>query len=223
MRRTGILLLLILLTSSCEKEIAMAKFRIELNGFDLQSSPGGEADDLPSFTHRLANGVVIFSNPDASYLFKTDIISEEGEGYFELPEGEYEMEFRIPEASMFGQEEGSFSVKPQTVLLTKETELLSVDVEPNCTLFLVYDENDQLNTGAYIIERHSYAYGAFTSYPLSSDTVAGLYYAYFTPDPEPEDPSVFLWFFNGQTGGKTGGIPTADLQLGYQYHILIIE
>ncbi len=222
MRNTGILLLMVILTTSCEKEVPMVKFRIELSGFVLEQASDAAAGDFPSFSHRLADGLVKFTSSSDSYTYNTKNLSEETY-FFELPEGDYQLEFKIPQASIYGQEQGSYAVRPQTVHLTEETGILRVEVESTCALFLVSDEFNQLDKGIYIIERHSYANGHFTSYPLSFDLASGLYYSYFTPDPVPEDPSAFLWFYKGEPGEEQGGIPTADLEIGLQYRILILE
>ncbi len=200
----------------------MVKFRIELSGFALEQASNAVAGDFPSFSHRLADGLVLFTSSADTYTYNTKDLSEEGY-YVELPEGDYQLEFKIPQASIYGQEQGSYMVRSQTVYLTEETDVLRVEVEPTCALFLVADESDHLENGIYIIERHSFANGHFTSYPLSFDSVSGLYYTYFTPDPVPEDPSAFLWFYKGEPGDEQGGISTADLEIGLQYRILILE
>ncbi len=180
------------------------------------------AGDFPSFSHRLADGLVIFTSSTDTYTYNTQNISEDGY-FFELTEGDYQLEFKIPQASIYGQEQGSYAVRPQTVHLTEETGILRVEVESTCALFLVSDEFNQLDKGIYIIERHSYANGHFTPYPLFLDSVSGLYYTYFTPDPVSEDPSAFLWFYEGEPGEEQGGISTVDLEIGLQYRILILE
>ena len=73
------------------------------------------------------------------------------------------------------------------------------------------------------MERHSYAYGYFIAYPMTRDTTSGLYYAYFTPDTVPNDPTAFLWFYGGMPGKEKGGMSTTGFKPGYRYFISVLE
>ena len=58
---------------------------------------------------------------------------------------------------------------------------------------------------------------------MARDSTSGLYYAYFTPDPVPADPSAFLWFYGERPALEEGGMPTTRFETGYQYFLKILE
>jgi hypothetical protein len=221
-KRVGIFLLLIMTLWSCEEEVPEVSFRIETDGFFLEEAFLGTADAFTSFSHKVSGGVVTFSSNNTTYKFNTDRKGME-EYLFQLPVGEYQLTFTIPQASLYGQERGSFTVHSGKVIINEQTESISVHVEANCAMFLVYDELSQLDKGIFMIEKHSFAHGYFRSYPLFTDSLSGSYYAYFTPDTVPSDPSAFLWFYDGETGIEEGGLTTKDLEIGYQYNIKILD
>lgn len=215
-------MLVIMTLPSCEEEVPEVSFRINAEGFTLEEAILDPADNFPSFSHKLSGGLVIFSNGGEDYVFT--LTSTGIDDYlFTLPVGEYSVDFRIAPASLYGQWGGSFMAEPVTVVVTESTEVITVPVEAKCAMFLVTDESDQLDDGIYIIERHSYAHGYFKSYPLLKDSATDMYYAYFTPDTVPDDPSAFLWFYEGEQGIEEGGLPTKDFEIGYQYNIMVLE
>jgi len=222
MKKAGIILLLAMALWSCEEEIPEVSIRIETEGFILQEAFIDNADVFPFFSHRVSGGRVTFSNNHNTYEFHTGVIGIE-EYLFQLPIGEYQLTFNIPQASLYGQEGGSFVANTGKVFIDELTEKISVDVEANCSMFLVYDELSQLDKGIFMIERHSFAHGYFWSYPLFTDSVSGAYYTYFTPDTVSSDPSAFLWFFEGRQGIEEGGLATKDFEIGYQYNIQILD
>lgn len=221
-KRAGILLLVIMTLWSCEEEVPEVSFRIETEGFFLEEAFLDTADAFPSFSHRVSGGIVTFSTNHTTYEFNT---GEKGieEYLYQLPIGEYQLTFTIPRASLYGQEGGSFVVNPGKVIINEQTETILVNVEANCSMFLVYDELNQLDKGVFMIERHSFAHGYFWSYPLFQDSLSGAYYTYFTPDTVPSDPSAFLWFYEGKQGIEEGGLTTKDFEIGYQYNIRILD
>jgi len=222
MKKAGIYFLVIMTLWSCEKEAPEVSFRIETEGFFLEEAFLDTANEFPSFSHKVSGGIVTFSKNSTTSEFNTGKIGIE-EFLFQLPVGEYQLTFTIPQASLYGQDGGSFTVNPGTVIITEQTEIISVEVEANCAMFLVYDELSQLDQGIFMIERHSFAKGYFWSYPLFPDSLSGSYYAYFTPDTVPSDPSAFLWFYEGEPGIEEGGLATKDLETGYQYNIRILD
>ena len=222
MRRVGLFLLVIMTLSSCEEEVPEVSFRIETEGFFLEEAFLDAADAFPSFSHRVSGGVVTFSENNTTYEFEIGSAGVE-EYLFRLPVGEYQMQFTIPHASLYGQKGGSFFAHPQKVFITEQTETISVQVEASCAMFLVYDEQSQLDEGIYMIEKHSFAHGYFKSYPLFPDSLSGSYYTYFTPDTVHSDPSAFLWFYKGTPGIEEGGLSTRDLEIGCQHNIRILD
>ena len=222
MRRVGLFFLVIMTLSSCEEEVPEVSFRIETEGFFLDEALLDTPDQFPSFSHRMSGGTVTFADNNNTYEFKTGSTGIE-EYLFRLPVGEYQIEFSIPPASLYGQEGGSFISHPKEVVITELTETISVRVEASCAMFLVYDESNQLDEGIYMIERHSFAYGYFWSYPLFPDSLSGSYFAYFTPDTAASDSSAFLWFYGGTPGVEEGGLSTIGLEIGYQYNIRILD
>lgn len=212
--------------SSCKKEEAIeVSFFIKTQGFILENSSALDVGDFATFSHRLSGGIVTFTGDRDSYKF--DLQGAGIEEYtFKLPVGLYQLDIRNPEASIYGQEDASFLTETSEIEIEVESDTLFIQVEANCCLVLVQDEGGQLEQGAFLIERHSYSDGYFTSYPMSVDTETGLYFAYFTPDPESSDPTAFLWFFEGLPGESDeseGGMPTHGFEKGYQYNINILE
>jgi len=222
MKKAGILILVILTLWSCEEEVQKVSFRIETNGFILTEAFVDKEEAFPSFPHRVSGGIVKFTNSHKTYEFRTGNTSIE-DFEFHLPEGTYLLTFEIPQASLYGQEGGSFIADPGYVNINALTKTIQLRVKANCSMFLVKDDLNQLEKGVYMIERHSYAYGHFWSYPLHTDTLSGLYYTYFTPDTVPSDPSAFLWFYGERPDIEEGGLTTKDFEIGYQYNISILE
>lgn len=213
----------VLALASCKKEeVIEVSFRIKAQGFSFENPLPGEKEAFPTFSHRLSGGFVTFTNTEKTYSIA---LHDKGieEYSFLLPVGSYEVYIRNPDASIYGQERGSFHMEKTNVEILVSTDTLIIQVVASCALVLVEDESGQLEEGAFMIERHSYAHGFFTSYPLSKDSLTGLYYTYFTPDPVSYNPSAFLWFYEESPGESEGGMPTFGFENGYQYHISILE
>lgn len=223
MKKTVILFLLAMLViTSCEEDLVTISFRIEPMGFFLDESQVDSTVLTSSFSHRFAGGYFTFTNNIHFYEFDTRRINIDAYD-FSLPAGEYLMECKVNPASLYGQSGASFIASPQYIVITDSTEAIHPEVESNCSIFLVNDPNDQLNEAPYMIERFAFSADFFQSYPLTLDTITGLYYAYFTPDPRPENPSAFLWFYKGKSGIETGGLSTVGLSSGKIYRIKILE
>jgi len=222
MKKAGFILLVILTLWSCEKAIPEVSFRIETQGFILQETILDTTDAFPSFTHRLSGGIVTFSNNRRTYEFITGN-SSIGDFEYRLPEGDYQLTFDIAPASLYGQEAGSFTALPLDVSIDAQTGIIPVHIESNCSMFLVSDEFGQLEQGVFMIERHAYAHGHFWPYPLSTDSISGLYFTYFTPDTVPSSPTAFLWLYGDTPGVEEGGMTTCDLEIGFQYNISILD
>ena len=221
MRKLLYFLLGLISILSCEKEIPEFEFRIKSTGFFLEDAFLHPEDSFPSFTHKLSGGNVTFIGENSSYEFRTGRISIE-EFPFSLPAGRYQIEFQIPEASRFGQKGGSFHAGLTSISITEVMDQeITVPVVANCALFLVDDERNQLDKGIFMIQR--YASGYFDSYPLTLDSVSGMYYAYFTPDTPGSNTSAFLWFYEGKPGIASGGLSTLDFENGYQYLIEVLD
>lgn len=222
MKKVVIFLLVMLAWTSCEKDVVTVSFRIEPVGFSLDESVMDTNGQDVSFSHRHAGGYITFSNAQRTYEF-TSRRTNTDDLIFNLPVGEYLMECSIEPASIYGQSGGSFSAPPQYIVISDTTEVIHPEVEANCSLFLVDDPDGQLNEAPSMLERFASGEGFFLSYPLTLDTITGLYYAYFTPDPQPENPSAFLWFYKGKPGVESGGLSTVKLSTGKIYRIRIIE
>lgn len=223
MKKNAFFFLLVLLTfSSCEEDVIEVSFRIEPVGFSLDESYVDTSSPPSSFSHRFAGGYFTFTNDNHFYEFDTRRIHIDAYD-FRLPVGEYLLECKVDPASIYGQSGGSFIAPPQYVVITDSTETIHPKVEANCSLFLVDDSDNQLNEAPYMIEKFAYGEGFFVSYPMTVDTVSGLYYAYFSPDPQPENPSAFVWFYKGKPDIETGGLSTVKLSTGKIYRIKIIE
>ena len=206
---------------SCEKDKPEFEFRIKSTGFFLEDAFLHSGDSFPSYTHKLSGGNVSFIGENSSYEFRTGNISIE-EFPFRLPAGRYQVEFQIDEASRFGQKGGSFLAERTSITVTEVMDQeITVPVAANCALFLVDDERNQLDKGIYMIQR--YASGYFESYPLTLDSISGMYYAYFTPDTPNSNTSAFLWFYEGNPGIASGGLSTLDFEKGYQYLIEVLD
>lgn len=223
MRKLLYFLVGLMIITSCEKEIPEVGFRIKSSGFFLEDGNLFPAANIPSFSHKLAGGIVSFTSDQSSFEFRTGRISIE-DFQFELPPGKYQMEFRIAEASLYGQKGGSFQAEPTSITVSEGMQPeVPVSVVANCALFLVNDELDELDKGIYMIERFASGEGYYSSYPLTLDTITSLYYAYFTPDSLPSNPSAYLWFYGRKPGNPSGGLPTLDFEKGYQYLIEVLE
>lgn len=222
MRKIAIILLLIMTLPACKEEVTEVSFRVKAKGFTLQDAILGPEDAFPQFSHTVSGGLFTFTN--GNKVFRFDLEDSFCEDYeFALPEGEYLLEIENPDASIYGQPAGSFTAEPGLVTITGMTDTIVITVEANCSMILVKDEHGHLEEGPYLIERHSYAYGYFKSYPFLKDSLTGLYYTYFTPDPEVSEPSAFLWFYGGKQGEEEGGLPTTGFEIGYQYLITVLE
>ena len=221
MRLFGIFVVGFLLFSSCKDEVQEVSFRLKAEGFVLVADTDPDRA-FGNFTHILHGGLIIFESEQQSYIFDLRGIAFE-DFTFQLPVGEYLVKTGNSPASIYGQKYAAFRSRPFSVLIDKQTDTLTVEIEADCALVLVRDEQMQLEHGAYMIERHSFAHGFFKSYPLTTDDTTGLYYAYFRPDTVPSDPSAFIWFYDGVPGASVGGIPTFDMQIGFQYQIRVLE
>lgn len=223
MRNLLYVLIGLLVLTSCEKDIPEIGFRIKSTGFFLENGGVSAEDHMPFFSHKLSGGIVSFTSEQNSYDFRTGKISVE-EYLFELPAGRYHMEFRIPDASLYGQKGGSFQAEPTEIIVSETMEPeINVSVQANCALLLVRDELQQLDHGISLIERFASGEGYFRSYPLTLDTISGLYYAYFTPDTATTNPSAYLWLYKGKPGVESGGLTTSYFEPGYQYLIKVLD
>lgn len=222
MRRVWLIPLVLLVLTSCREEVPEHPFRIKALGFELSDSLLHPLDSPPDFQHKLAGGVLTFLGAGDSHEFE---LGEQNLETFEfhLPEGAYRLEISVPGASLYGQERASYRAEPADVVIDGLTDTLRLHVTPTCALILVKDDDQQLDQGAFMIERHSYREDYFRSYPLGLDTLSGLYYTYLTPDTVPSDPSAFLWFYGRKYNGEEGGMPTAGLETGYRYLISVLE
>lgn len=209
---------LLALVSCGEEEVPDIAFHIRLGGFAMEQAEPGE---WPAFTHRLDGGVVYFVTEDN--YFEIDARKGIQDREFEVPAGDYGLVIKVSEASLYGQELAAFNILTHRVTIGPDTDTIEVEVEPACALVRVSDPRNSLSEEPYMIERHSYANGFFFSYPLTFDSLSGDYYAYFTPDPELEDPSAFLWFYEGMPGPEEGGIPTTGMEIGKQYRVNILQ
>ena len=209
-------------TTSCEKEIPALEFRIKTEGYFLENGELYPGETPPAFEHKVSGGLVTFTGEKSVYEFRTGKTSIE-EFPFRLPPGEYRVEFDVDEASLYGQKGGSFKAEPSIISITNHMDTARVKVEANSALILVRDELHQLDNGIYIIERFASAEGWFRSYPLILDTLAGCHYTYFTPDTSITNPSAYLWFYRGKPGIESGGLSTAQFELGYQYLINLLD
>lgn len=206
---------------ACEKETEIS-FVIKTEGFRLENGTGLKGENMPPFTHHILGGVVYFSGNQDVYRF--DLREENLETYvFSLPAGRYEVDFSMSPASAYGQDLGSFIAETEFIEIDEASDTLLVRVNPNCSLFLVDDRNLELENGAFMIKRHSYSEGYFTSHPFKEDEESGLLYTYFNPDPRPADPSAFVWFYHGRPGEEEGGLSTCDMKSGFEYYIKILD
>lgn len=225
MKRIGIILLVIILLQACEK-VPEVSFHIIPAGFFLDNSSQPQDFSGPPFIHRISGGVVTFIDDRGSFQFDLRNVNLE-DFLFTLPAGDYQLEFNITPASLYGQELASFTTEPVIISLDEKTDTVFLEVEANCSLFLVDDRLQQLDQGAYMIKRHSFSTeGYYLSFPLLKDAMSGLYYTYFRPDPHVSDPSAFLWFYEGRPGnaGSTeGGLSTCGFEVGQEYYIRILE
>ena len=127
MRKLIYFLIGLLITTSCEKDIPAIEFRIKSEGYFLENGELYPGESPPSFTHRLSGGLVTFTNEKSTYEFRTGNTSIE-EFPFSLPPGEYKMEFKIPEASLYGQKGGSFKAEPTFISIVNQMDTVSVKV-----------------------------------------------------------------------------------------------
>lgn len=223
MKRAGIIIPLFILLFSCEEEVARKNFIISVQNFEFADTLLTEQEEVPEFNYQFAGGVVNFTDEN-NKTFKFDTENTGIEEYiFELPYGEYFLETEIPPASLYGQERATFKAGPVYVEISHFTDTVSVNVEPTCAHIVIGDKKNQLDKGAYIIRRHPYSQGYFTSYPLALDSLRRYYYTYVTPDTVPDAPYAFLWFYDEEPGIETGGLPTKDFEIGYRYLIKVLE
>lgn len=206
---------------ACEKVLDVS-FVIKTEGFALENALPEQDLSYPPFKHKILGGVVTFSGDQGTYRFDLRDANLET-STFAVPPGQYQLEFSMLPASVYGQDHGSFFHDPEMITISESTDTIYIAVEANCALFLVDDSKQQLNQGVHMIKRHSYSDGYFTSHPLVQDELSGLYYTYFTPDPKLADPSAFLWFYNGRPGEAEGGLSTCGFKSGYQYYIKVLD
>lgn len=221
MRLSVFSVVVILLLSSCTDEVQEVSFRMKAEGFELVADPDPEGV-FGDFKQVIYGGLITFEGEQEIHTF--DLRGKKMEDFtFQLPVGEYMVKAGNGPASIYGQKAAAFKSQPFSVGIDEQTDTLSLEIEADCALVLVQDELLQLDHGSYMIERHSYAHGFFESYPLTSDENSGLYYAYFRPDTLSSDPSAFIWFYDGVPGASEGGLPTYNMQIGFQYHIKVLE
>jgi hypothetical protein len=224
MGRTGLIFFVFLILISCkrEEEVPDITFTLNLEGPVFRQAFPDSGEVFSGFEHHLSGGRLTFSSLGQDYSFRFENDSLEGME-LALPAGTYEISVQMDPASLYGQDWATFSAATREVTITPETGFIVLGLKPDCALFLVYDKFNKLDQGAFMIERHSYADGYFTSTPLAEDTESGLYYTYFTPDPDTDDPSAFLWFYDGEPGEQEGGLPTAGLESGSRYDIEVLD
>jgi hypothetical protein len=215
-------ILLILLVQACKEDPVETSFHLKIEGFTLDEATDFTSPDAIEFRHRYSGGIISFTQGGRKYSFEVGNLGVE-DYEFILPVGIYSLEAEIRDASIYGQSYGSFTFIPVEITVTEETDTVLVMVEANCSLVLIEDKNEQLDQGPYVIERHSYAGGYFKAYPLDRDTATNLYYTYLTPDPDINDPSAFLWFYNDTPGLEEGGESTSRFRKGFRYFISILE
>ena len=207
---------------SCEKEENFVSFSLKLEGFSLEKA--GDLSGPPDldFHYKYSGGGFSFVGNDKRFTY--NLLDLMVENYvITLPAGDYRLETEIPPASIYGQPSGSYTVDTDQIRVEEGSDTIQLKIRANCSLMLIADKSKKLEEGPYFIERHSYAAGYFTSYTMSYDSISDLYYAYFTPDPEIDDPSSFVWFFNDTPGPEKGGLPTAELQNKHQFYIEVLE
>lgn len=221
MRLAGIIFLSFIVLISCKKEAAEINFHLKAEGFSLEPDPDPDGH-FESFHHTIYGGVITFEAGEQKHIFDVRGISIE-DYTFSLPAGEYMVKAGNSPASLYGQHGAAYTCEPFSVLINEQTDTIHMQIETACALALVLDEDQHLEYGASMIERHSYSHGFFYSYPFTNDPSSGLYYTYFRPDTMPSDPSAFIWFYEGMPGPTEGGVPTFDMQIGHQYHIKVLE
>lgn len=215
-------LLLSMLSCKKEEEVPMISFKLQVQGYDFLPAYAGSSEEFSLFEHHLSGGEFVCEGADKSYSFSFANDSLEHTLYV-VPAGDYRISIRTDRASLYGQAWGTFQTSERDIKISRQTTEIAIDIEPDCAVFLVKDAFNHLDQGVYMIERHSYAHGFFTSYPLAKDPSTGLYYTYFTPDTVKDDPSAFLWFFEGEPGEEEGGLSTASLVTGARYDIEILQ
>lgn len=222
MKRAGIIIPLLIFLLSCQEEVERNDFFISVENFKLKDTLLIDHQEVPEIAYEFAGGNIKFTDGKGIHTFETENIGIE-DYLFTLPVGDYFLEIEIPPASLYGQKQASFKTNPKYVEISNFGDTISINAEPTCALIVVTDKKDQLENGAYIIERHTYSQGYFTPYPLALDSLRKFYYTYITPDTVSEDPSAFLWFYDKNPENESGGLPTKDLEIGYRYLIKVLE
>ncbi len=222
MKKTGIIISLLIFLFSCQEEVEKKDFFISIENFGLKDTLLIDQEEVPEIKHEFAGGDVRFTDGKKTHLFETKNIGVE-DYMFSLPNGEYYLEIDIPPASLYGQQRASFKSKPKYIEISNFIDTISINAEPSCALIVVSDKKNHLENGAYIIKRHVYSQGYFTPYPLTLDSLERYYYTYITPDTASEAPSAYLWFYDEKPGEEAGGLPTKDFEIGYRYLINVLE
>jgi len=217
-----ILLPILLFMLSCAKEVPMKEFRISVTGFQMENEGCFSMDRPVEFEHRMAGGLVHFSDGVDNFYFVTEGTSVEDYTYV-LPVGTYSMDIKVPEASLYGQKGASFTLDPLEVSVTDSTDTLMVEASANCALVLVEDPESQLEEAAYMIKRYTFSASYFRSYPMSLDSAAGAWYAYFLPDTVFADPSAYIWLYSGRPGEEKGGYSTVGMEKGHCYIFTVLQ
>lgn len=206
----------LILLFSCGTEDEPVHVEIRLKDFALEAG-GGES---PGFINRLAGGALHFVKGEEVYSLN---YRNPDSMFIELPVGTYTLKSAFEDASIYGQGLASYRIPEQDITIAEGSGVLPLGVEATCSLVLVDDPDQNLQDGPYFIERHSFADGYFIAYPMEFDAASGLWYAYFSPDPVPDDPSAFIWLFAGAPGDEEGGVPTAGLEIGKLYKVSVLE
>jgi len=124
MRRIGIILLVIMTLHAC-KEDPDVSFVIKTEGFRLENAALNQGFDAPSFVHHINGGVVSFSGNGATRRF--DLRNTDLESFlFTLPAGEYQLDFSMSPASLYGQPYGTFTSEPLIFNLDESTDTIHV-------------------------------------------------------------------------------------------------
>ena len=223
-RNIAIVLLpaLLFMFSCWGEDVPEKEVRIRVTGFQMENEGCFSMDRPVEFDHRMAGGLVHFTDGDENFYFVTEGTSVEDFTYV-LPLGTYTLDIQVPEASLYGQRGASFALDPVEVSVNDTTDTLLVEVSANCALVLVEDPDARLEEVAYMIKRYAFSADYFRSYPMSMDSATGAWYAYFLPDTVPDDPSAFIWLYSGRPGEEKGGYSTVGMEKGHCYIFSVIQ
>jgi hypothetical protein len=205
----------LLVIAGCTKEepVAEVTFTINIIGFNITSDEFGslksiQADIFSDFDHKFSGGELNFTtSSEVPYIFDKKDYSIEG-FTITLPVGTYQLSGFGGTASYAGTAGMAFNIPVQEIIIEPTTISIDVTVTPECALFLVADQFDQV--------KEAFIAGASRppSWPFFED---GIYkYTYF----EPTTGFVAHIVRLDDTELK---IYTTNLQKGYVYKIEITD